>query len=62
MVRAVEDGRRSGRPLRHAAARAALWFLHDFPASMEIMLFPDNIRAPVHNTLLRTLMLYLHAA
>ena len=43
----VRHGRRSGRPLQHAAARVALWFLHDLPAIMETLLFPDNVRTPV---------------
>ena len=40
----MRHGRHSGRPLQYAAARAALWLLHDLPARVETMLLPDNVR------------------
>jgi len=43
----MKRGRRDGRQLQYAAARAALWLLNDLPAHLETLLFPDNIRKPV---------------
>ena len=47
VVLAMKRGRRDGRPLQYAAARAALWLLNDLPARLETLLFPDNVRKPV---------------
>ena len=38
----MKRGRREGRPLQYAAARAALWLLNDLPSRLETLLFPDN--------------------
>ena len=43
----MKHGRRDGKPLQYAAARAALWLLNDLPALVESLLFPDNTHAPV---------------
>ena len=47
VVLAMKRGRRDGRPLRYAAARAALWLLNDLPARLETLLFPGDVRQPV---------------
>ena len=43
----MKHGRRDGKPLQYAAARAALWLLNDMPALVESVLFADSIRTPV---------------
>ncbi len=43
VVLAMMHGRRNGKPLQFAAARAALWLLNDLPAVLERVLFPDNV-------------------
>jgi len=48
----MKRGRRDGRPLQYAAARAALWLLNDLPAQLETVLFPDNVRRSVSLMLL----------
>ena len=54
----MKSGRRNGKPLQFAAARAALWFLNDVPAHVEALLFPNNVRMPVPAMLLCLMVAY----
>ena len=47
VVLVMKRSSRDGKPLQHAAARAALWLLNDLPAFVESILFPDSVSAPV---------------
>ena len=44
---AMDHGRRSGKPLHYAVARAAFWLYNDLPMMLETLLFPDSVALPV---------------